>query len=63
MLIRAFKEWKRIDYQIVLEGLKKYSATLDKNITRTFHTKKSFFRWGKLCVYISNYYMIINNSI
>jgi hypothetical protein len=30
MVMRAFKEWKRMEYQMVLEGLKKYSATLDK---------------------------------
>lgn len=29
--MKAFKEWKRIEYQMVLEGLKKYSATLEKN--------------------------------
>lgn len=31
MLLRAFKEWKRLEYQMVLEGLKKYSATLERN--------------------------------
>jgi hypothetical protein len=29
--MKAFKEWKRIEYQMVLEGLKKYSATLERN--------------------------------
>lgn len=29
-LMKAFKEWKRIEYQMVLEGLKKYSATLEQ---------------------------------
>lgn len=31
LLMKAFKEWKRLEYQMVLEGLKKYSATLEKN--------------------------------
>lgn len=29
--MNAFNEWKRMEYQIVLEGLKMYSATLDRN--------------------------------
>jgi hypothetical protein len=29
--MKAFKEWKRMEYQMVLEGLKKYSATLERN--------------------------------
>ena len=35
LLLKAFKEWKRLEYQMVLEGLKKYSATLEKNIITT----------------------------
>lgn len=31
LLMKAFKEWKRLEYQMVLEGLKKYSATLERN--------------------------------
>jgi hypothetical protein len=30
MVMRAFKEWKRLEYQMVLEGLRKYSATLER---------------------------------
>lgn len=29
LLIRMFREWKRQGYEMVLEGLKKYSQTLD----------------------------------
>ena len=29
MLLRSFKEWKRIDYQIILDNLKMYSASLN----------------------------------
>ena len=32
LLMKAFKEWKRLEYQMVLEGLKKYSATLERNV-------------------------------
>ena len=30
LLLRAFKEWKRMKFQVVLEGLKKYSETLER---------------------------------
>lgn len=31
LVLKAFKEWKRMEYQMVLEGLKKYSQTLERN--------------------------------
>ena len=30
LLLRAFKEWKRLKFQVVLEGLKKYTETLER---------------------------------
>jgi hypothetical protein len=47
VLLRAFKEWKRMEYQFVLDGLKNYSATLEKrsefekNTARAFPMKKT----------------------
>ena len=46
MVLRAFKEWKRMEYQMVLEGLKKYSAQLEKknagaNMKELFRGKSS----------------------
>ena len=38
LLLRAFKEWKRLEYQLVLEGLKKYSQTLERNQSLTSST-------------------------
>ncbi len=43
MLLKAFKEWKRLEFQIVLEGLRKYSETLEKNSARAFPVKRGFF--------------------
>lgn len=45
-LLRAFTEWKRIDYSKVLEGLKLYSATLDKQSMRYKPAKKTLFKWS-----------------
>lgn len=47
VLLKAFKEWKRLEYQFVLDGLKNYSATLDKrtnndkNVGRVFPNIKN----------------------
>lgn len=41
LLMRAFKEWKRLEYQMVLEGLKKYSATLERNVVG--HSQNGLF--------------------
>eukprot|EP00347_Sterkiella_histriomuscorum_P000219 403376728 len=54
LLMRAFKEWKRIEYQMVLEGLMKYSATLEKNhlnlqqlnMNSNYHLKQSYNSGG-----------------
>ena len=43
MLMRAFKEWKRLELQIVLDSLKQYSAALEKNSTRMFPSKRRFY--------------------
>ncbi|CDW84162.1 UNKNOWN [Stylonychia lemnae] len=42
MLMKAFQEWKRIEYQMVLEGLKKYSATLEKNALSNIPQKQNY---------------------
>lgn len=42
LLLKAFKEWKHIEYQMVLEGLKKYSATLERNQMQNNHNHNGF---------------------
>ena len=51
-MLRYFKEWKRIEYISVLDGLRNYSATLEKrgeyekNYARAFPNKRTQM-WSK----------------
>lgn len=47
LLLKAFKEWKRIEYQMVLEGLKKYSATLERNVVSASYNGKIYHASSK----------------
>lgn len=44
LLLKAFKEWKRLEYQMVLEGLKKYSQTLERNQQQSLTSSTSSYR-------------------
>ena len=41
LMVKAFKEWKRLEYQLVLEGLKKYSATIERVANNSYYYDNS----------------------
>lgn len=43
LLIRYFKEWKRMGFQIILQGLRQYSETVNINRSRAFPAKRGHF--------------------